>query len=319
MNTSVIWHNGTLKPWHEATVHVSAHALHYGSSVFEGMRVYATPDGPQFFRLRDHTRRLFASARMYGIDVGHDAAGIDAACHAVVAANGMASAYVRPLVFRGAGGLGVLADDKAPVDVVVLALPWGNYHGDAREQGADVCVSSWRRPAADTTPTWAKAGGHYLNSQLVAAEARRHGYAEGIVLGVDGLLSEGAAENLFVVADGALVTPPTSAGLLVGITRDSVMILARSLGLAVEERAMPREALYAADEVFLCGTAAEITPVRSVDGMAVGAGGVGPVTKRLQDAFFGLFEGRTEDPWHWLTPVAATHDHTAPEIEETAA
>lgn len=308
MNTSFIWHNGALKPWHEATVHVSAHALHYGSSVFEGMRVYATPEGSQFFRLDDHTRRLFASARMYGIDVGHDADAINAACHAVVAANGMASAYVRPLVFRGAGGLGVLADEKAPVDVVVLALPWGNYHGDAREQGADVCVSSWRRPAADTTPTWAKAGGHYLNSQLVAAEARRHGYAEGIVLGVDGLLSEGAAENLFVVADGVLVTPPTSAGLLVGITRDSVMTLARSLDLAVEERAMPREALYIADEVFLCGTAAEITPVRSVDGMAVGAGGVGPVTRRLQEAFFGLFDGRTEDRWHWLTPVAEIHD-----------
>lgn len=319
MNTSLIWHNGSLKPWNEATVHVSAHALHYGSSVFEGIRVYATANGPQFFRLHDHTRRLFASARMYGIDIGRDRVAIDAACHAVVAANDMTSAYVRPLVFRGAGGLGVLADDKAPVDVAVLALPWGNYHGDAREHGADVCVSSWRKPAADTVPSWAKAGGHYLNSQLVAMEARRHGYAEGIVLGVDGLISEGAAENLFVVSNGVLVTPPTSAGLLVGITRDSVITLARAAGLAVEERALPREALYVADEVFMCGTAAEITPVRSVDGVAVGAGGAGPVTRQLQEAFFGLFDGRTADRWHWLTPVHAAHAATNPHTEEAAA
>jgi branched-chain amino acid aminotransferase len=297
-----IWHNGALTPWQEATVHVSAHALHYGSSVFEGERVYATPNGPQFFRLADHTRRLFASARVYGIDIGYTPEQIDAACREVVAANAMESAYVRPVVYRGAGGLGVLPKDDI-VDVAILALPWGSYHGDAREHGADVCVSSWNRAAPNTFPAWAKAGGNYLNSQLIALEARRGGYAEGIALGTDGMLSEGAGENIFLVINGELVTPPTSAGVLVGITRDSVIELAADMGIPCVERALPREALYYADEVFLCGTAAEITPVRSVDRTPVGAGGVGPITRALQEAFFGLFDGRTEDRWGWLTPV----------------
>lgn len=301
---AMIWHNGTLKPWHEATVHVSAHALHYGSSVFEGERVYATPDGPQFFRLADHTRRLFASARVYGIDIGYDEAEIDTACREVVQASGMDSAYVRPLVFRGAGGLGVLPKDETAVEVAILALPWGSYHGDAREQGADVCVSSWNRAAPNTFPSWAKAGGNYLNSQLIAMEARRGGYAEGIALGCNGMLSEGAGENIFLVLNGTLVTPPTSAGVLVGITRDSVINLARDLGLRVEERELPREALYYAEEIFMCGTAAEITPIRSVDRIKVGKGGVGAITRALQDAFFGLFDGRTHDAWGWLTAVS---------------
>jgi branched-chain amino acid aminotransferase len=300
---ALIWQNGTLKPWNEATVHVSAHALHYGSSVFEGERVYATPDGPRFFRLADHTRRLFASARVYGIDVGYTPEQIDAACREVVAANGMDSAYVRPLVFRGASGLGVLPKDDV-IDVAILALPWGSYHGDAREHGADVCVSSWNRAAPNTFPSWAKAGGNYLNSQLIAMEARRGGYAEGIALGTDGMLCEGAGENIFLVLNGELVTPPTSAGVLVGITRDSIIQLAAQLGLPVVERALPREALYYAQEVFMCGTAAEITPIRSVDRMPVGDGTVGPVTRAIQDAFFGLFDGRTEDRWGWLAPVA---------------
>jgi len=295
-----IWQNGSLKPWHEATVHVSAHALHYGSSVFEGERVYATPDGPRFFRLADHTRRLFFSARVYGIDIGYTPAQIDAACRAVVRANNMPSAYVRPLVFRGPGGLGLLPKEEV-IETVILALPWGSYHGDAREQGADVCVSSWNRPAPNTFPSWAKAGGQYLNSQLIALEARRGGYAEGIALGRDGMLCEGAGENLFLVLDGVLVTPPTSSGVLVGITRDSVITLAEHLGIAFEQRVLPREALYHADEAFMCGTAAEITPIRSVDRVTVGSGAVGPVTRALQDAFFGLFDGRTEDRWGWLT------------------
>ncbi|NII12252.1 branched-chain amino acid transaminase [Oleiagrimonas sp. C23AA] len=322
-DSTMIWHNGTLKPWHEATVHVSTHALHYGSSVFEGERVYATPDGPQFFRLADHTRRLFASARVYGIDVGYDEAEIDTACREVVLASGLPSAYVRPLVFRGAGGLGVLPKDESAVEVAILALPWGSYHGDAREQGADVCVSSWNRAAPNTFPSWAKAGGNYLNSQLIAMEARRGGYAEGIALGCDGMLSEGAGENIFLVLNGTLVTPPTSAGVLVGITRDSVITLARSLGLRVEERELPREALYYAEEVFMCGTAAEITPVRSVDRMTVGKGGVGPITRALQEAFFGLFDGRTHDAWGWLSPVGDTGAASAAEaraslVEATA-
>jgi branched-chain amino acid aminotransferase len=305
MSTPFLWHNGQIKPWAEATVHVSAHALHYGSSVFEGERVYATPQGPAFFRLEDHTRRLFESARMYEIDIGYTPEQINAACLDVITANRMPSAYVRPIVFRGAGGLGVLPADGSPVDVSIMALNWGAYLGDAIEHGADVGVSSWNRPAPNTHPTWAKAGGNYLSSQLIAFEARRGGYAEGIALGYNGLLSEGAGENLFLFRRGKLLTPPTSAGLLAGITRDTVLTLAADLGIACEERDLPREALYSAEEVFMTGTAAEITPVRSVDRKAVGDGKPGPITRQLQQAFFGLFDGRTEDRRGWLTHVHA--------------
>jgi len=317
MSTAFIWHNGRIKPWAEATVHVSAHALHYGSSVFEGERVYATHRGPAFFRLGEHTRRLFESARMYEIEVGYSEDEISAACREVVRANGMASAYVRPIVFRGAGGLGVLPKDGSPVDVSIMALDWGAYLGDALEHGADVCVSSWNRPAPNTFPSWAKAGGNYLSSQLIAFEAKRGGYAEGIALGCNGLLSEGAGENLFLVKKGRLFTPPTSAGILAGITRDSVITLAEELGLRVEERDMPREALYSADEIFMTGTAAEITPVRSVDRKPIGSGQPGPITRSLQQAFFGLFDGRTEDRWGWLDLVdtaAASSTVTAQEV-----
>jgi branched-chain amino acid aminotransferase len=300
MNTPFLWHNGRIKPWSEANVHVSTHALHYGSSVFEGERVYATPRGPAFFRLADHTRRLFESARVYDIDVGYSEEEINAANLELIRANHMRSAYVRPIVFRGAGGLGVLPKDGAPVEVALIALDWGAYLGDAMERGADVCVSSWHRPAPNTLPSWAKAGGNYLNSQLIATEARRDGYDEGIALGSNGLLSEGAGENLFLVKKGKLLTPPSSAGILAGITRDSVITLAGELGLQVEERDLPREALYSADEVFMTGTAAEITPVRSVDRKSVGAGVPGPITRQLQQAFFGLFDGRTQDRWNWL-------------------
>ncbi|HEY0232277.1 MAG TPA: branched-chain amino acid transaminase [Dokdonella sp.] len=307
----LIWHNGRMQPWAEATVHVSAHALHYGSSVFEGERVYATPHGPCFFRLEDHTHRLFESARIYEIDIGYSEDQINEACLELIRANGMASAYVRPIVFRGAGALGVLPVDGSPVDVSIMALNWGAYHGDAREHGADVCVSSWSRPAPNTLPTWAKAGGNYLSSQLIAFEARRGGYAEGIALGYNGLLSEGAGENLFLLKKGKLLTPPTSAGILAGITRDSVIALAGDLGIAVEERDLPREALYSADEVFMTGTAAEITPIRSVDRKAIANGKPGPITRALQDAFFGLFEGRTPDRRGWLTPVDALMERVA--------
>ncbi|HUD41183.1 MAG TPA: branched-chain amino acid transaminase [Dokdonella sp.] len=316
---SLIWHNGRLKPWHEATVHVGAHALHYGSSVFEGERVYATPQGPAYFRLADHTRRLFESARIYEIDIGYSEAAINAACIELIAANAMPSAYVRPIVFRGAGGLGVLAQPGAPVEVAIIALDWGAYLGEAIEHGADVCVSSWQRPAPNTFPSWAKAGGNYLSSQLIGLEARRGGYDEGIALGCNGLLSEGAGENLFLVRRGVLYTPPSSAGILAGITRDTVMTLARELGYAVEERDLPREALYTSDEIFMTGTAAEITPVRSVDRKAVGSGTPGPVTRALQQAFFGLFDGRTADRWGWLTPVHAATADRAPAAQETIA
>jgi branched-chain amino acid aminotransferase len=307
----LIWHNGRMQPWAEATVHVSAHALHYGSSVFEGERVYATPHGPCYFRLEDHTHRLFESARIYEIDIGYSEDEINEACLELIRANGMASAYVRPIVFRGAGALGVLPVDGSPVDVSIMALNWGAYHGDAREHGADVCVSSWSRPAPNTLPTWAKAGGNYLSSQLIAFEARRGGYAEGIALGYNGLLSEGAGENLFLLKKGKLLTPPTSAGILAGITRDSVIALAGDLGIAVEERDLPREALYSADEVFMTGTAAEITPIRSVDRKAIANGRPGPITRALQDAFFGLFEGRTPDRRGWLTPVDTLMERVA--------
>ncbi|HUB88876.1 MAG TPA: branched-chain amino acid transaminase [Dyella sp.] len=306
MSTSFLWHNGRIKPWAEATVHVSTHALHYGSSVFEGERVYATPEGPAYFRLAEHTRRLFESARVYEIEIGYSEEEINQACLEVIRANRMASAYVRPIVFRGAGGLGVLPRDGAPVDVAIMALAWGAYLGEAAERGADVCVSSWNRPAPNTFPSWAKAGGNYLSSQLIGLEARRGGFDEGIALGYNGLLSEGAGENLFLVKRGKLLTPPSSAGILAGITRDSVITLATDMGYVVEERDLPREALYTADEVFMTGTAAEITPVRSVDRKAVGNGAPGPITRALREAFFGLFDGRTQDRYGWLTHVETT-------------
>ncbi|MBX3690065.1 branched-chain amino acid transaminase [Dokdonella sp.] len=308
---ALLWHNGQIKPWAQATTHVGAHALHYGSSVFEGVRVYATARGAAAFRLSDHTQRLFESARTYEIEIGYSQAQINAACAEVVRANKLTSAYLRPIVFRGAGGLGVLAGAQDPVEVAVIALQWGAYLGEAAERGADVCVSSWHRPAPNTLPSWAKAGGNYLSSQLIGMEARRHGYDEGIALGHDGLLSEGAGENLFLVKHGKLITPPSSAAILAGITRDSVIALAGDLGITVEERALPREALYSADEVFMTGTAAEITPVRSVDRKQIGRGAPGPLTTRLRAAFFGLFDGSTADRRQWLqlldapTPAAA--------------
>jgi branched-chain amino acid aminotransferase len=315
-HSRLIWHNGQLKPWAEATVHVSAHALHYGSSVFEGERVYATPEGPAYFRLADHTRRLFESALLYEIDIGYSEAEINAACMDLIAANRMQSAYVRPIVFRGAGGLGVVPSKGSPVDVSIMALEWGAYLGDAINEGADVCVSSWNRPAPNTIPSWAKAGGNYLSSQLIGFEAQRGGYAEGIALGTNGLLSEGAGENLFLVRKGRLYTPTTSAGILAGITRDTVITLAGDLGLEVEERDLPREALYTSDEVFMTGTAAEITPVRSVDRKPVGCGKPGPITRTLQKAFFGLFDGSTTDTHGWLERVSSgTGGHGRPPLE----
>jgi branched-chain amino acid aminotransferase len=305
MNAAFLWHNGRIKPWAEANVHVSTHALHYGSSVFEGERVYATPKGPAYFRLAEHTQRLFESARIYEIEIGYSEDEINAACLELIRTNQMSSAYVRPIVFRGAGGLGVLPSKGAPVEVAIMALNWGAYLGEAAERGADVCVSSWQRPAPNTIPSWAKAGGNYLSSQLIGMEARRGGYDEGIALGHNGLLSEGAGENLFLVKRGKLLTPPSSAGILAGITRDAVITLAADMGIAVEERDLPRESLYTADEVFMTGTAAEITPVRSVDRKNVGAGVPGPITCALRQAFFGLFDGRTEDRWNWLNHVNA--------------
>lgn len=303
---ALIWHNGRIKPWHEANVGLGAHALHYGSSVFEGERVYATPGGPAFFRLRDHTERLFHSARVYDLDIPYTPEQIDAACADIVRANGLASAYVRPIVLRSGFTFSLAPTPDVAVDVAVIAIEWGSMHGAAAlENGVDVCVSSWNRLAPNTMPAGAKAGGNYLSSQLIAQEAVRGGFVEGIALAPGGMLSEGAGENLFLVHRGKIYTPSAGASILCGITRDSVMTLASELGYAVIEQSLPREMLYFADEVFMTGTAAEITPVRSVDRKPVGNGKPGPVTKALQRAFFGLFDGSTEDHWGWLTPIGA--------------
>ncbi|WP_028919240.1 branched-chain amino acid transaminase [Pseudoxanthomonas suwonensis] len=297
-----IWHNGAIKPWAEATTHVMAHAIHYGSSVFEGLRAYDTPRGTAIFRLRDHTRRLFGSAKIYDIAIPYTPDEIDQACRDIVRANGLRSAYLRPVAFRGVGSVGIAAE--TPIDVAIAALDFGRYLGaEALEQGIDACVSSWQRVAPNTVPAGAKAGGNYLSGQLVTREARRHGYGEGIALAAGGLLSEGAGENLFLVFDGALHTTPASASILTGITRDSIIRLARDAGIEVVERDIPREYLYLCDELFMCGTAAEITPLRSVDGKPVGDGRPGPVTRRMQQLFFGLFDGSTPDTRGWLDYV----------------
>jgi branched-chain amino acid aminotransferase len=301
--TKYIWFNGELVPWENATVHVMTHALHYGSSVFEGVRCYSTPQGPAVFRLAPHTRRLFDSAKIYRMELPYSQAQISEACKTVVRENGLKSAYLRPLVWRGYGELGVMPL-KNPVEVMVAAIEWGAYLGaEALENGVDVAVSSWQRVARNTLPAMAKAGGNYLSSQLIVMEAQRHGYAEGIALDTNGNLSEGSGENLFVIRDGVIFTPPLTAALLPGITRDTIVTLARELGHEVREQNLPREALYLADELFFTGTAAEVSPIRSVDGMTIGAGKRGPITTAIQKAFFGLFSGETEDKWGWLEYV----------------
>lgn len=303
--TKFIWFNGKLVPWEKATVHVLAHALHYGSSVFEGVRAYETSRGVAIFRLRDHTRRLLDSAKIYRMTMPWTAEQLSEACRQVIAANGLTrGAYIRPLAFRGYGEIGVTPKNEPPTEVAIAAWEWGRYLGHESEaEGVDVCVSSWQRVAPNTLPALAKAGGNYLSSQLIGAEARRLGFAEGIGLAPDGTLSEGSGENLFLVKDGVLMTPGLAHSVLGGITRDTVFRLARERGLEVREAALPRELLYIADEAFFTGTAVEITPIRSVDRIPVGNGRRGPVTEALQSAFFGLFSGQTPDKWGWLDRV----------------
>lgn len=299
-----IWHNGTLKPWADATTHVMAHALHYGGSIFEGLRSYPTAtQGVAIFRLTAHLQRFFNSAKIYDIAMPFERDTIAAACRDVVRVNKLQRAYVRPVAFRGIGqGLSLSAE--APTDVAVGAWELGSYLGQGvLDKGIDACVSTWQRPAPNTLPMGAKAGGNYLSGQLIAREARRLGFGEGIALAHTGLLSEGAGENLFLVFDGVLHTPPVSASILDGITRASLIALAGDAGIKLVERELPREYLYLADEVFMCGTAAEITPVRSVDGKPVGNGQPGPLTRKMQELFFGLFDGRTPDRYGWLDPV----------------
>lgn len=297
-----LWHNGSMKPWAEGTTHIMSHALHYGSSVFEGIRSYETPNGPAIFRLTDHLKRLYMSAKIYDMEIPYTMEEIATACRDVVKANNLTKAYLRPLAWRGLGGFGLSA--QTPIDVAVASWFMGPYLGEGvLDQGIDACVSSWQRFAPNTIPAGAKAGGNYLSGQLIAREARRLGFGEGIALASTGLLSEGAGENLFLVFNGELHTTPASSAILSGITRHTLMTLAREEGINVVERDIPREYLYLADEVFMCGTAAEVTPIRSVDAKQVGSGVAGPITRKLQERFFGLFTGETKDKWGWLEPI----------------
>ena len=302
--TETIWHNGEYIPWHEATTHVLSHAIHYGSSVFEGIRVYDRLGKPVGFRMREHIERLFNSAKVYRMEIPYSVDMLMEVCRQLILRNRLGSAYLRPVAFRGYGSLGVAPQEKLPIEVSIAAIEWGSYLGEeAREQGVRVCISSWNRVAPNTIPAGVKAGGNYLSSQLISMEAHRLGFDEGIGLAPDGTLSEGAGENLFMVKDNILMTPPQSASILAGITRDSVIRLAHTLGFEVREMTLSREALYLADELFFTGTAAEITPIRSVDDIDIGCGMRGPVTEKIQSAFFGLFDGRTEDRFGWLDPI----------------
>ncbi|KIO34853.1 branched-chain amino acid transaminase [Shewanella sp. cp20] len=299
-----IWFNGEIMPWGDAKVHVMSHALHYGTSVFEGIRVYDTPQGPAGFRLTDHVQRLYDSAKIYRMPVPYRFEQTMQACRDIVKSNQLDSAYIRPLVFFGDVGMGITPPKDAECDLMVAAFPWGAYLGEgSMERGVDVSVTSWNRLAPNTIPTGAKAGGNYLSSLQISTEAKRNGFDEGIALDVNGLVSEGAGANLFVVKKNKLYTPPATAAILLGITRDTIITLARDKGYEVVEEPMSREFLYLADEIFMTGTAAEIVPVRSVDRIEVGAGGRGPVTAALQASFFGLFNGETQDKWGWLEPL----------------
>jgi branched-chain amino acid aminotransferase len=306
-----IWFNGKLVPYEQATVHVLSHVIHYGSSVFEGVRCYKTERGSAVFRLREHLRRLVDSARIYRMDIPYTLEELEAATLETITNSGLASCYIRPVVFRGMGSLGV-NPLKNDVETVIAVWEWGAYLGaEALEQGVEVQVASWNRMAPNTLPAMAKAGGNYLNASLVKMDAVLNGYAEGIMLSTDGFLAEGSGENLFVIRDGVLYTAPVSLSILPGITRDAVITLARERGYEVVEQHIPREALYIADELFFTGTAAEITPIRSVDRYKIGTGRRGPITQALQEAFFDVVQ-QGNDPHGWLTPVPVAAETSAP-------
>lgn len=298
-----LWFNGKMVDWKDATVHVMSHVLHYGSSVFEGFRCYNTVNGPALFRLKDHIRRLFDSAKIYRMPLPFSKEEIEQACVDVVKINNLQEAYMRPIAFRGYGSLGVDPKDT-PTEVVVAALAWGKYLGDeAINVGVDVRVSSWNRMRPNTFPAMSKSGANYMNSQLINLEAKADGYVEGIGLDFNGYVSEGSGENIFVVRDNRILTPPLSASILPGITRDSVFKLAKDLGYEVEETLIPREMLYIADEVFFTGSAAEVSPIKSIDRIPVGEGTRGPITEKIQKRFFGILAGELEDKYGWLTPT----------------
>ncbi len=300
--TEHIWHNGNLIPWQQAQIHVMSHVVHYGSSIFEGIRCYAQPSSATagVFRLPEHMARFLDSAKVYRMPLGYTVDQLSAAVVEVVEANNIAPCYIRPVAFRGYGEIGV-NPLRSPVEIYIANFPWGKYVPGT--QGADVCVSSWSRLAPNTMPSLAKAGANYMNSQLIRMEAEINGYSEGIALDVNGYLSEGSGENLFLVRGGVLYTTPLANSVLNGITRSSILTLAREFGIPVVEQTLPREFLYIADEAFFTGTAAEVTHLRSVDRILVGDGTMGPITRILHDEFFALVNGEKPDRYNWLTPV----------------
>ncbi|MBV9573555.1 MAG: branched-chain amino acid transaminase [Acidobacteriales bacterium] len=307
--TENIWHNGTLIPWDQAQIHVMSHVVNYGSSVFEGVRCYELPSGPAIFRAEEHMQRLLNSAKIYRIEVAFSHEELISAMVDLVKANGLSPCYIRPIILRGYGEAGV-NPIGSPTEVYIVNYPWGKYLGADPSQGVDVCVSTWTRLAPNTLPAMAKSGANYMNSQLIKMEAITNGYVEGIALDRNGYVSEGSGENVFVVRNGMLITAPLGSSVLPGITRDSVLTIARDLDIPVSEQGIPREMLYIADEVFLTGTAAEITSVRSVDRIPVGDGSVGRITKAIQKEFFGIIRGDRQDKFNWLTPVPVASKQT---------
>lgn len=304
MRSDWIWRNGEFVKWEDATVHVSAHALHYGSSVFEGIRAYATPNGPAVFRLQPHTRRLLNGCKIMKIAHQYTEEDINNAIIETIKRNKHDACYIRPIVFRGEGALGLEGRERTKTEVVIFTFEWGRYLGsEAIEQGVDAQVSSWRRMAPDTHPALVKAGGNYVNSQFVSMEAHDNGFTEGIALDVHGYVSEGAGENIFVVIDGVVYTPGAWSSILLGVTRDSVLTIIRDLGYEVRFQPISRELLYMADEIFFTGTAAEVTPIRSVDRILIASGKPGVVTKAVQQEFFGITSGEKPDKYQWLTYV----------------
>lgn len=296
----VVWMNGKFIAWKDANIHVASHVIHYGSCLFEGFRAYDTPKGPVIFRLDAHIKRLHNSCKMYRMEVPYTQEEFEKAVIETIKANNLKACYVRPIVYRGYGTLGVNPFPN-PVDCALLVWEWGQYLGeDALEKGVDVKVSTWQRMAPNTFPALAKSGANYMNSQLIKMEAILEGYVEGIALNVRGHISEGSGENIFLVMDGKIHTPPLSASILPGITRDTVIRLAKDAGIPFVEETVPREMLYIADEVFFTGSAAEITPIRSIDKIPVGSGSRGPITKKLQDEFFDYIDGKKGDTYNWL-------------------
>jgi branched-chain amino acid aminotransferase len=299
-----IWRNGEFVKYADATVHVSAHALHYGSSVFEGVRAYATPDGPAVFRLQPHTKRLLNGAKVMRMEHSFSEDQINEAIVETIRRNGHQSCYIRPIIFRGEGALGVDGRGRTKTEAMIMTMEWGKYLGEeAIENGVDVQISSWNRMAPNTHASMVKAGGNYVNSQFVSMEAHDNGFSEGIALDISGQVSEGAGENLFLIMDNVVYTPATGSSILMGITRDSVIKIIADLGYEVRYQTIPREMLYMADELFFTGTAAEVSPVRSVDRITIGAGKRGAITKQIQDEFFALTAGQKPDRHGWLTHV----------------